>query len=145
MVQTQTLISARHEIASHLPDASVRQQTIQRGSVEHDQVFTGSKASVLDVRAFRLSLTESRPYRASSYRRCGSAWAVATSALIAFCGVRLWLYLATSLAKIISAANDEGLTADAFRNVVGQRIRDLKREQNPQLPLGMTSINGGAA
>jgi hypothetical protein len=57
----------------------------------------------------------------------------------------LWLYLATSLAKIISAANDEGLTADAFRNVVGQRIRDLKREQNPLLPLGMTSINGGAA
>jgi hypothetical protein len=55
------------------------------------------------------------------------------------------LYLATSLAKIISAANDEGLTADAFRNVVGQRIRDLKREQNPLLPLGMTSINGGAA
>jgi hypothetical protein len=49
------------------------------------------------------------------------------------------------LASIISAANDQGLKGDGFRNVVGQRIRDLKREQNPQLPLGITSIKGGAA
>lgn len=50
-----------------------------------------------------------------------------------------------ALAQIISAAHDEGLTGDAFRNVVGQRLRDLKLQQHPQLPLGMTSIKGGAA
>ena len=50
-----------------------------------------------------------------------------------------------ALAKIISAANDEGLTGDAFRNIVGQKIRDLKISTHPQLPLGMTAIKGGAA
>ena len=48
-------------------------------------------------------------------------------------------------AAIISAASDEGLMGDNFRNVVGQRIRDLRIAKYPQRPLGMTAIRGGAA
>jgi hypothetical protein len=50
-----------------------------------------------------------------------------------------------ALAGIIVAANGEGLIGDAFRNVVAQKIRDLKLSTHPQLPLGMTAIRGGAA
>jgi hypothetical protein len=51
-----------------------------------------------------------------------------------------------AVAIIVSAAIDQGLTGDAFRNVVTQGVRDLRRASDgPPLPLGFTALKGGAA
>lgn len=72
-------------------------------------------------------------------------------ALAAELTVKRWL---NDLAKdaeclqgIIRAAAAENLNGDAFRNQVGGRVDAAKRlaTSGPQLPLGMTSIKGGAA
>ena len=51
------------------------------------------------------------------------------------------------LQAIIRAAAAENLNGDAFRNQVGGRVEAARRlaTAGPQLPLGMTSIKGGAA
>jgi hypothetical protein len=49
-----------------------------------------------------------------------------------------------AVAIIIGAVVDQGLEGEGFRNVVAQKIRDLKREQEgPALPLGFTALKGG--
>jgi hypothetical protein len=53
---------------------------------------------------------------------------------------------AAGVAKVISAADAQNLAGDQFRNVVGQKIRDLARERaGPPLPFGPTPVKGGAA
>jgi hypothetical protein len=52
-----------------------------------------------------------------------------------------------AVAAIIMAAIDLGLEGEAFRNLVAQRIRELKQETPGQrpLPLGLATVRGGAA
>ncbi len=52
---------------------------------------------------------------------------------------------ATALATIISAAFEQAITNEAFRNVVESRITEYARERiaGPSLPFGVTAIKGG--
>jgi hypothetical protein len=53
---------------------------------------------------------------------------------------------ADGVATVISAADAQNLSGDQFRNVVGQKIRDLARERaGPPLPFGPTPVKGGSA